>query len=395
MRLINMNREDFKILERVTYLDSACMSLKPKSVVAKMNEYYSDYPACGGRSHHKLAERVAKETDAARKNVQKLVGAKRPEEIIFTRNTTEAINLIANVFPLQKGDVVLTSDKEHNSNLLPWQLLSERRGVKHEIVSTDGDFAENFEKKITKNVKLVSLVHTSNVDGTTLPVEKVIKISHDYGAKVLLDAAQSAPHREINVRKLDVDFIAASGHKMLGPTGVGFLYGKYNELDVLPQFMVGGETVKNTTYETRVVEDLPLRFEAGLQDYAGIIGLGEAVNYLARVGMSKIERNDYELNKMITDTLVSHGAEILGPKDAASRSSIASFNFKNKDAHQIAMLMDSIGNVELRSGMHCVHSWFNARKIKGSVRASTYLYNEKADAEKFAETLGKVLKITG
>ncbi|MEM0372230.1 MAG: cysteine desulfurase [archaeon] len=388
-----MNRNDFPAIKNVTYLDSACMSIKPTAVVRKMNEYYEQYPACGGRSHHSLAERVTKEVDEARKSIARFISAKKPEEIVFTRNTTEAINFAANTFSLSKGDTVLTSDKEHNSNLLPWQLLSERRGVKHEYFSTDGDVVSNFEEKMNKNVKLVSIVHTSNVDGTTLPVEEIIKIAHDGGAKVLLDAAQSAPHREISVKKMDVDFLAASGHKMLGPTGTGFFYGKHEELEKLPQFMVGGETVKNTTYDSRVIEDIPLRFEAGLQDYAGIIGLGEAVKYLQHVGLKAVEKNDSELNKMITDAVVSNGGEVIGPADYRERSSIVSFNFRGKDVHQVAMLMDSIGKVELRSGMHCVHSWFNARKINGSVRASTYLYNDRSDAERFEETLVKVLKI--
>lgn len=380
--------KDFPITEKMTYLDSACMSLKPIQVIEAITDYYYNFPACGGRSHHRLAEIVAHKTKEARKSLAKMINAK-PEEIIFTKNATEALNLVANSLDL-KGKKVLTTDKEHNSNLLPWQLLKEKGKAEHDVFEFGN--MEDLENKM-ENVKLVSAVHVSNVDGTTLPAEEMVKIVHDNNALIMLDAAQSIPHKPIDVKKLDVDFLAASGHKMLGPTGLGFLYAKKELLEQMPQFLVGGETVKNSTYKTREIEDLPLKFEAGLQHYAGIIGLGAAVNYLTRFGFNKIEKIELELNKIMTDKVLELGGKIIGPEDYKQRSGIVSFNFEGKDPHQIGMMMDSIGNVAVRSGMHCVHSWFNAHNLKGSVRASIYLYNDKNDAIKFNETLEQVMKI--
>jgi cysteine desulfurase/selenocysteine lyase len=233
-------RSDFPILEKgvggkpIVYFDNACMSLRPRQVVQAMNEYYEEYPACAGRSIHKLGKKVSDKVAEARRTVAKFLGAKKADEIIFTRNTTEGINLVASSLKLNRGDAVVTSDREHNSNLLPWQLLSRRSGVEHKIVySTDNmEFdLEKFDGMMNEKVKLVSVVHTSNLDGYTLPAGEIAKIAHEHGALVMLDGAQSAPHRPVDVRKLNVDFFALSGHKMLGPSGIGVLYGKYEMLE--------------------------------------------------------------------------------------------------------------------------------------------------------------------
>ncbi len=386
-------KEDFPVAQKVVYLDSACMSLKPLQVVNKIREYYEEYTACAGRSHHKLGERVTREVANARKSFQDLISARKPEEIVFTKNSTESINLVANSLSLKQGDIIITSDKEHNSNLLPWQFLSRKKGIKHIIVSTEGDFIANLEEKMNENVKLVSLAHTSNLDGTTIPAKEVIEIAHEHGALVMLDAAQSVPHKEVNVRRLDVDFLAASGHKMLGPTGTGVLYGKEELLEQLEPFIVGGDTVKNTTYESYEMMPIPEKFEAGLQNYAGIIGLGEAVKYLKKIGYKKIQAIEAKVNKGMTEAVIDLGGEIIGPVDYEKRSGIVSFIIKNTDVHQIALLLNELGRVMVRSGMHCVHSWFNAHGLRGSVRASAYLYNDEEDVEKFAETLEKVVKL--
>ena len=236
------------------------------------------------------------------------------------------------------------------------------------------------------------MVHTSNVDGTTIPAKEIIKIAHDNGALVLLDGAQSVPHKEVDVRKLDADFLAFSGHKMLGPTGTGILYGKYGLLERLDPFLVGGETVTDTTYTDVKFEKPPEKFEAGLQHYAGIIGLGEAARYLMRVGRDKIMRHEAELNGMVTKNLPEQ-VELIGPGDPGSRSGIISFNVKGIDAHEVAMMMDETDNVMIRSGRHCAHSWFNAHDIEGSARASLYLYNSKEDCEKFLLALQKVIDL--
>ncbi len=394
-------REDFPVLERkingkgIVYLDSACMSLKPKQVIEKLIEYYTLYPACGGRSQHKLGSEVNEKYHRSREIIAKFIGAKKPEEVVFTRNTTEGINLISRSFEFKRGDVVLTTDKEHNSNLLPWQLLKEK-GVKQKIVNSNPDLTFNmndFEQKMNEgNVKLVSMVHTSNLDGYTIPAKEVIKMAHDFGAYVLLDGAQSVPRMVVNVRKLDVDFLAFSGHKMLGPTGTGVLYGKEQLLENLNPFLVGGDTVQNSTYTSHVLLKSPEKFEAGLQNYAGMIALGEAARYIMKIKRKNIEEHEIELNKLITNELQEiEGIKIIGPEKAESRGGISSFYINKMNSHEIAIMLSELGNVFVRSGQHCVHSWFNAHNINGSVRVSLYLYNNQKDVETFIETLKNIL----
>ncbi len=391
-------RQDFPIIARkkLVYFDSACNSLRPKQVIDAMNQYYEEFPACAGRSAHKLGQMATEAYASARNKVAKFMGAK-PNEIIFTRNTTEGINLIAKCFDFKSGDVVLTTDKEHNSNLLPWQQLEKEKGVKHQICysKADGTFdLESFKKQLDKNVKLVSLVHTSNLDGTTIPAREIIQLAHKNGSLVLLDAAQSIPHKKIDVKKLAVDFLAFSGHKMLGPSGTGVLYGKFELLKNLKTFMVGGDTVKNTTYETAEFLPPPEKFEAGLQNYAGAIGLAAACDYLAEIGLENIEKHEIELNKMITEGISSiSGLHILGPKQAELRGGIISFVIDDLDMHYVAQLLDKMANIAVRSGQHCVHSWFNAHNLPGSVRASLYLYNTKDEAKVFIDTLKKIAEL--
>ena len=384
-------RKDFPLLNAkkpIVYFDNACTTLRPNCVMEKMKEYYELYPACGGRSHHKLGERVTEEVMKARITIAKFFNARSENEIIFTRNTTEGINLIANSFKLKAGDRVLCSDKEHNSNLVPW-LVAKQRGLKHDLFKFGN--INDFSKKI-KGIKLVSIVHTSNVDGTTQDVEEMIKIAHSNGALVLLDAAQSAPHREIDVRKLDCDFLVCSGHKMLGPSGIGILYGKEALLGELKQFIVGGETVSNTTYDSFVPETIPQRFEGGLQDYAGIIGLAEAIRYLQKIGMKNIEEHERKLNERLTKGLEKLGVDILGPSDAKLRSGIVGFNIGKASSHDVSMMLDSFG-ISTRSGMHCAHSWFNARGLKGSARASFYIYNTEDEVDFMLEKMKDIAKI--
>ncbi|MBW2999721.1 cysteine desulfurase [Candidatus Woesearchaeota archaeon] len=395
-------RQDFPILAKkinnkpIVYMDSACMSLRPVQVINKINSYYNEFPACGGRSAHKFGKRLTEEIWKARKSIQKFFSSKKESEIVFTKNTTEAINLVAHSLDLKNGDVVLATDKEHNSNLLPWLLMA-KKGIKHEAVLSKEDNTfdlEKFEQQMSKNVKLVPIVHTSNLDGTTIPAKEVIKIAHDYNALVLLDAAQSVPHKELNVKKLDVDFLACSGHKMLGPSGTGILYGKQRLLEEINPFMVGGETVTNSTYSSFDLENPPEKFEAGLQNYAGIVGLGEAARYLMKVGRQSIGKHEVELNKIISQGLLNiEGTSIIGPQDPELRSGIVSFTIDKKDPHEIALMLDETSNIMVRSGAHCVHSWFNAHNLKGSVRASLYLYNTREECEFFVESLKKVLDI--
>jgi cysteine desulfurase/selenocysteine lyase len=385
----------------VIYFDNACMSLRPRQVVEAMDEYYYKYPGCSGRSIHKFGTMVTDKYEAARARMAKFVGAKDEKEIIFTRNTTEGINIMAQSFGLQKGDAVITSDREHNSNLLPWQVLAKRAGVEHSIVysnEADGTFdLGEFERRVKTlgvRLKLVSVVHTSNLDGYTLPVKEIIEIAHAAGAKVLLDGAQSVPHRRVDVRKLDADFLAFSGHKMMGPSGIGVLYGKFDELERMQPFLVGGDTVQDATYDTCIFLHPPEKFEAGLQNYAGAIGLAAAADYLDKHGLDECEKHETELNRIMTDGISGiRGLTILGPQDSKLRGGVLSFNIKGMFPHDIAIMLDDAANIMIRSGAHCVHSWFNAHVIRGSARASLYLYNTKDEAATFVEKLKEIAQL--
>ncbi|MEM4266326.1 MAG: cysteine desulfurase [Candidatus Woesearchaeota archaeon] len=381
-------RKDFPVLEqkpKPVYFDNACQSLRPMQVLEKMQEYYNEYPACAGRSWHDWGQKVTEEIKKARTIAQKFFNAKSPDEIIFTRNTTEGINLVANCLDLKNRKVII-SDKEHNSNLLPWQKLA-KTGVRFETAKF-GDI-EDLKKKIN-GAGLVSMTMTSNADGTSIPAKEIIDIAHEYGALVLLDAAQSAPHTEINVKKLDADFLACSGHKMLGPSGTGILYGKKELLDKMPQFMVGGETVKDSTYTTSEPEKVPEKFEAGLQNYSGIIGLGTALEYLKNIGLDEIHKHEITLNKKITEA-IGDKVQLIGPKEAEKRAGIFSFNIGKMNPHDVSMLLSKAHNIMTRSGMHCVHSWFHANNLPGSCRASLYLYNTEEECEIFIDAVKKLL----
>ena len=377
-------REDFPILKRkihgkqIIYFDNACMTLKPRQVIDAMNDYYSNFSACAGRSIHKLGSEVTVRYDTAREKIRKFINAKESREIIFTKNTTEGINLLARTLQLKKDDIVLTTDREHNSNLIPWHIQKELRGINHKVVESNGDNTfdlERFDNLMSNKVKLVSMAHASNLDGYTIPAEEIIKCAHDYGALVLLDGAQSASQMSIHVQKLDVDFFAFSIHKMLGPTGIGVLFGKYHLLDDLEPFMVGGNTVEKSTYDSHTLLDVPEKFEAGLQNYAGAIGAGAAADYIMNIGKKNIGEYISKLNNYISSEIKDiPGISIIGPADPALRGGIISFNIENYEPHDIAMFLDD-ANIMVRSGVFCVHSWFNARNIKGAVRVSLYMYN--------------------
>lgn len=394
-------RADFNILKEKgkstpIYFDSACMSLKPQQVINTINDYYLNYPACAGRSSHKLGETVTRKVKEARQLIAKFINANNENEIIFTRNTTEGINLFANSIGLKKGDIVLISDKEHNSNLVPWLLLRDKIGIIVKIINSneDGSFnLDNLQKEIV-GAKIVSIVHTSNLDGVTNPIKEIIEIAHKNNALVFIDAAQSIAHKKIDVKDLDVDFLAFSGHKMLGPTGTGVFYGKHKLLEKLEPFLVGGDTVEYSTYTDYKFLPVPEKFEAGLQDYAGIIGLGEAVKYLSQFDFDEIKEHELKLNTYITGELKKiPQIKIIGPENPKDRSGIVNFYIDGADMHKFAIMLDEMANIEIRSGQHCVHSWFNSKKIYNSARVSLYLYNTMEEAETFITNLNKIIKI--
>lgn len=392
MNLLDL-RKDFPIFNKeingrpVIYMDSACVTLKPTQVIRAINRYYNEFPACGGRSEHKLGKQVSEEVFNVRKIVKDFLGAKRVNEIVFMKNSTEGINLVVGSFCFEKGDVVLVSDKEHNSVLLPCQLLKEK-GVELRIFKF-GDI-EDFKEKLTKDVRFVATAHISNMDGTINPIEEIVKLAHENKSLVLVDAAQSAGHRKLDVRKLDVDFLVFSGHKVFGPSGTGILYGKLDLLKKLKPFVMGGSTVKESTYEDYEIEDVPERFEAGLQNYAGIIGLGEAIKYLDSVGLENIERHECALNELISKEFVELGIDILGGDDFLKRSSIISFNIEGINFHEVAGILNEGSNVMIRSGRHCVHSWFNANGVEGSARISLSVYNTEEECRVLIEEIKKI-----
>lgn len=398
---IDKIRADFNILnkkdgERPIYFDSACMSLKPKQVIETINEYYLNYPACAGRSSHKMGDKVTKKVKEARALVSKFINTKNENEIIFTRNTTEGINLLVNSFPFSKGDIVLISDKEHNSNLIPWLVLRDKIGIIVKIIysNEDGSFNIDNFSELVKGVKLVSLVHTSNLDGYTNPAKEIIEIAHKNNALVFLDVAQSIPHQKIDVVDLDVDFLAFSGHKMLGPTGTGVFYGKAKLLEKLQSFITGGETILSSSYKDYKFLPVPEKFEAGLQDYAGIIGLGEAVKYLSSLDFKEIQEHELKLNTYITEELQKiPQIKIIGSKDANDRSGIINFYIDGVDMHKFAIMLDEMANIGIRSGQHCVNAWFDYKKIKNSARVSLYFYNTIEEARIFIINLNKIIKI--
>ena len=407
----NELRKDFTVLERkinekpIIYFDNACMSLRPKQVIKKMNEYYNKFPGCAGRSNHTISEEVNKAVNEARENIAKFFSAKA-EAVVFTKNCTEAINLVANAFPFENGDVVLTTDKEHNSNLIPWLKLQKEWKIKHDIIESGpkNEFSvDNLISKLNEHkgkVKLVSVVYTSNLDGVTNPVKDIIRICHKHKVKVLLDCAQAALHHEINIKKLDADFIAVSAHKIIGPNGIGALISTKENLEMLNQFMVGGETVTDSSYESYTPEKIPEKFEAGLQNYPGIIGFGAATKYLENITVKNIQKQIVKLNEIATSGLSEiSGIEILGPKGADKRSGVISFVIKGKQVHEVSLLLNNTYNIMVRSGAHCVHSWFNKDKNKesvfkdGTVRASFSFYNTEEEVQQFVQAVKEISEL--
>ncbi len=397
-------RADFPTLrgeDIPAYLDNACVTLKPDSVIQAINDYYTLNPSCGGRSMHRYGSRVSMAVKRSRRKVAELFNANSADEIVFTRNATQSLNQVAKGIGLEKGDVVLTTDREHNSNLVPWLQLEQNIGIDHRVVESNPDNTFNLEKfeqicaEVSGKLKLVSMSHVGNLDGVATPIKEIAKIAHDHDALVCVDGAQSTPHMKIDVKKLDVDFLAFSIHKMLGPSGRGGLWGKEGLLDDLETIISGGHTVDTATYDSLQWAKPPARFEAGLSNYAGIIGTEAAVDYLTNLDMDEIHEREVSLNRIMTDLVKDiDGVELIGPRDASKRGGICSLMVNDLDAHDLAILLDESAGVMVRSGMHCVHSWFNARGLEqGSLRASAYFYNTEDEVRLFGETLSEMIPL--
>ena len=394
-------RNDFPIIrnKKGVYLDSACQSLRPDQVIKAIVEYYQDYPSCGGRSVYGISAKVSLLTDEAREKASEFFGAGDPDCCIFTKNCTEGINTVAMGLGLKKGDTVVTTDTEHNSNHVPWTILSAEAGVKRRFSTSNdsGEFdIENFKKVMGKDVKLVSVHHASNVTGCTVPVEEVAEIAHDFGAKILIDGSQAAPRMKIDLKKTDVDFYSLSIHKMLGPSGMGILYGKRECLENLRPLTTGGGTVGLASYDKVDLAPIPDRFEAGLQNYSGIAGTKAALDYLSELGMDRVFEHDRNLMRSIFKKVKGiKGLSVVGPEDPDKRCGVFSFNIEGLSPHDIAMMLDKMDNIMIRSGMHCAHPFFVSRGIEGSARASVYIYNNENDIERFAAALENVAETFG
>jgi cysteine desulfurase / selenocysteine lyase len=367
------------------YLDSACMSLVPRAVLSAMEEYYRDFPGCAGRSLHRFAEEVGRRFEASRSAHARFLGRSDPRGVIFVRNATEAINVVGSGLPWERGDRVLISDREHNSNLVVWQRLVQERGIRIEVVPVpdDGPFdPESIEPSLGRGVRLVSLFHTSNLDGRTLPIREITERAHDRGALVLFDGCQAAPHEPVALDRWGVDFYAVSGHKMLGPTGTGVLASTPGALADVRPLLLGGETVERTTLATFELRPPPHRFEAGLQNYAGAIGAHAALDYLSRIGLDEIRSQQVALNRRVTSALSDlPRVRVIGPTDVRDRPSIYAFTLDGIDPHDAALFLDEGHSVLVRSGRNCVHSWYDRHGLTGNVRASFYLYNDTSDAD--------------
>lgn len=393
-------RKDFPLFdhdeEKLVYMDSACQSLRPRSVIQSMMEYYTSYPACAGRSIHRLASQVSIKLDEAREDMARFLGAESPNEIVFTKNCTESMNMIARGLNLRKGDVVLTSDIEHNSNHVPWLEIAKEVGIERRICPSTpkGEFdLEAFKSLMDKKVKVVSIVHTNNVNGATVPMRDISQIAHDKGALVAVDGAQSAPHMKVDVERMGIDLFGLSLHKMLGPSGVGALYGRAEVLGSLRPLMSGGGSVVETSYDAAKYLPLPERLEAGLLNYAGIIGAGAAVRYLEGIGMDAVEEHDHRLNRIITEGLRDiPEIDLLRPHDPERRGSIFSFNVHGMKSHDVALILDEMSGIMIRSGMHCVHPYFKKIGVDGCARASVYVYNTDEDCARFVTSVKKLVE---
>ncbi len=394
-------RNDFPTVRKGQgiYLDSACQSLKPDSVIRAIMEYYEDYPACGGRSVHSMATRVSIAVDEARESLAGFFGTTDPDCYVFTRNCTEGLNTAAYGLGLGKGDVVVTTDTEHNSNHVPWLRMADLVGIERRMSHSyeDGSFdIESFKGCMDHRVKVVSIQHSSNVTGCTVPVKEVVEIAHDFGAKVIVDGAQAAPHMPVDLKDLDVDIYCMSIHKMLGPTGMGVMYGKREVLEDMRPMALGGGTVGLATYDSVNLAPIPDRFEPGLQDYSGIIGTKAAIDYLSKVGMDSIAEWDAKLMRRIVSGLEDiPSLHMVGPRDPEKRGGVFSFNIDGLGAHDIGMMLDSMGGIMIRSGMHCAHPFYVSHGIEGSARASTYLYNSMDDVDAFVDAVRNIVETFG
>ena len=398
---------DFPILaqftsrgKRLAFLDSAASSQKPQAVIDALVHYYTHDNANIHRGVYELATRATDAFEGARAKIARFINAAEPAEVIWTRNSTEAINLVSftwGMANLKPGDVILTTELEHHSNLVPWQLLAAKTGAELRYITVDAEGVhelDDLDEKL-RGVKLLTFSDVSNTLGTIAPVKILIDAAHAVGAVVLVDGSQSVPHMKIDVRALDVDFFVASGHKMCGPTGIGFLYGKRALLEAMPPFLTGGDMIREVGYAKTSFNELPWKFEAGTSNIADAIGLGAAVDYLETIGMDWIAAHERSLTAYALDAmepLVARGLAIYGPSDRTKRSGVISFNFADIHAHDMASILDTEG-VCVRAGHHCTMPLMDKMGWPATARASFYLYNTEQDVDQLIFGLEKAATV--
>jgi cysteine desulfurase/selenocysteine lyase len=400
---VNQIREDFPILSRtvygkpLVYLDNAATTQKPREVVDSIvNEYYS-VNANVHRGVHFLSQQATDLHEAAREKVRAFINARSTDEIIFTRGTTEAINLLADTFGeefMGEGDEVIITGMEHHSNIVPWQLLAAKKGIAIRVIPMDDNgelLLDEYEKLFTERTKIVSIVQVSNVLGTVNPVKQMIATAHAHGVPVLVDGAQSVPHIKVDVQEMDADFFAFSGHKVYGPTGIGVLYGKEEWLDKLPPYQGGGEMIQSVSFEKTVFEKLPFKFEAGTPDYIGTNGLAKAIDYVTAIGMDNIAAHEHELTVYALQQLREiPEMRIFG--NAKERGAVVSFLVGNIHHLDMGTLLDRLG-IAVRTGHHCAQPLMTRFGVEGMVRASFALYNTKEEIDTLAAGIARVSKM--
>ena len=404
---LNQIRKDFPILSRtvydrpLVYLDNAATTQKPLCVLDTMREEYLNVNANVHRGVHWLSQQATELHEGARETVRKFLNAKTTNEIVFTRGTTEGLNLIASSFCegfMQEGDEVIISTVEHHSNIVPWQLQAVRKGIVLKVIPMDdngGMDIEVFEKMITPKTKIVSISHVSNVLGTINPVEDVIRIAHEHDVPVVVDGAQSTPHFKVDMQQLDCDFFVFSGHKIYGPTGIGVLYGKEDWLDKLPPYQGGGEMIENVSFEKSTFERPPLKFEAGTPDYIATTGLAKALEYVTDLGMDAIQKHEEDLTRYaIMQLRQIEGMKLFGVTEDADLTTLrhdAVVSFQLRDIHHMDMgtLLDRLG-IAIRTGHHCAQPLMNRLGVLGTSRASFALYNTRDEVDGLVAAIKRI-----
>lgn len=401
---VNKLREEFPILNQkvhgnpLVYFDNAATNQKPISVINSISDYYKTINSNVHRGVHSLSEKATEAYEEAREKVREFVNADSIKEIIFTSGTTEGVNLVASSFGesiLKEGDEVIISQMEHHSNLVPWQILCEKKNavLKFIPVNDAGELLmDEFEKMINDNVKLISVVYVSNSLGTINPVKEIIGMAHKHNIPVMLDAAQAAPHLKIDVKYSDCDFLAFSGHKVFGPTGIGILFAKEKFLEKMPPYQSGGEMIKSVTYNETVFNDLPYRFEAGTPNIEGAIGLGAAIDFIKRIGYENISKHESKLLDYANEKLNEVGGiRYIGT--AKSKASVVSFLIDGVHPYDAGTILDRMG-IAVRTGFHCTQPLIEQRyKLPGTIRASFSIYNTKGEIDRLAEGILKVKKM--